>query len=1132
MRLRRLDLTRYGKFTERSLDFGEKPVGQPDLHILYGPNEAGKSTTLAAWLDLLFGIGQQTRYSFLHQGPTMRIGAVLEIGGKEVTLARIKTRSNALLDAFDAPIPEAMLQAGLGGLGRETYQAMFSLDDETLVEGGESILASQGDLGELLFSTSAGLTGLSKRLKSVQAEAEGFIRSPRTGRLFDLKKQLEALDTARKDIDVQAPEYARRTDAAKAAEGAWRQANTALAAAQSTLAALLRVDAGLPLAQRLAGLRARLDATSDAPQPPLGWAAELGALMADKAAAEAQADLLRSQIQRLTQRLTETPADDLVLTLSQPIAEAEALRSAHDEAVKDLPTRTDALQTEETAIAALLARLNLTGQAPQDVLLPPASIAGLRGLIATRSGLQTALTAARTEAATAAATLVEAEDRLADVGGATAAPDALAGLVAAIRARDPAQALRQAEAQTRAAEATLAERIAALAPWTGTAQTLAAQTIPSRDRIDQWALRAEAARHSLADLDNTLRRLRADLAQHLAALNARAQSGRVLPQDLTEARTERERLWALHLSNLTLDTAQGFEAALRHDDLLATERAALGAQEAVQAQTQGTIAALRAEVEAAEQDQTQVRAVSDALTEEWAAMLHSLPALASPADLRLWLDLRAQALNAQAELSRLQAAEALAAGQLGLATADLQAMLPPESGTGFEVLLARATAFMAASDRLAALSDAARTQRRAHLRRQEDLARAEAALQVWQADWAALCQGTWMQSCDPGLAGEQIPLLEDLRSALASRASLADRVAKMTANRAAFGHATAALADRLGLTGPDTAALWQAITQRLRRAEDARTAAVKDNADLRDAADKLATLDDLLRQKNQRLQGMEACFWVEGADAVAAALAAAAERAGWQTAITGLQDDLIQTTRSAALPEALAAIAAVEGQDLDALIAHARAVAEAAQTGAQTRFADLSKAEAELDGVGGDDAVARLDEARQTLLLQIAEEAERHLRHRFGIIAVEHALRAYRDSHRSAMMARASAAFRTISRGAYTGLAAQPDKDREVLVALSADGTSKLAPDLSKGTRFQLYLALRAAGYHVLAEARPPVPFIADDIMETFDNDRSAEAFAVLADMARVGQVIYLTHHQHLCDIARKVCPEARISSL
>jgi hypothetical protein len=74
--------------------------------------------------------------------------------------------------------------------------------------------------------------------------------------------------------------------------------------------------------------------------------------------------------------------------------------------------------------------------------------------------------------------------------------------------------------------------------------------------------------------------------------------------------------------------------------------------------------------------------------------------------------------------------------------------------------------------------------------------------------------------------------------------------------------------------------------------------------------------------------------------------------------------------------------------------------------------------------------------------------------------------------------------------------------------------------------------ALRIAGYHELAKSRPPVPFIADDIMETFDDVRAEHAFGLLGDMAQKGQVIYLTHHQHLCDIALSACPGARLVDL
>ena len=195
-------------------------------------------------------------------------------------------------------------------------------------------------------------------------------------------------------------------------------------------------------------------------------------------------------------------------------------------------------------------------------------------------------------------------------------------------------------------------------------------------------------------------------------------------------------------------------------------------------------------------------------------------------------------------------------------------------------------------------------------------------------------------------------------------------------------------------------------------------------------------------------------------------------------------------------------------------------------------FSARTRADDKISAVGGDAVVAMLEARRRTVLLTIEDKALAYLRLKLGTAAADRALLAYRDRHRSSMMTRASESFALISRGAYSELVTQPSNGSELLIAKGSEGGSKIASELSKGTRFALYLALRVAGYHEFARAQAPPPFFADDIMETFDDFRAEEAFRLLAGMAATGQVVYFTHHRHLCEIARTVEPTATVHDL
>ncbi|MBM3380728.1 MAG: hypothetical protein FJY39_13585, partial [Betaproteobacteria bacterium] len=75
MRIAEFNLIRYGRFTNRSLRF---QAGDRDIHLVVGPNEAGKSTLRAALCDWLFGIPVRTPLDFLHPMPELRVGGVME----------------------------------------------------------------------------------------------------------------------------------------------------------------------------------------------------------------------------------------------------------------------------------------------------------------------------------------------------------------------------------------------------------------------------------------------------------------------------------------------------------------------------------------------------------------------------------------------------------------------------------------------------------------------------------------------------------------------------------------------------------------------------------------------------------------------------------------------------------------------------------------------------------------------------------------------------------------------------------------------------------------------------------------------------------------------------------------------
>lgn len=1130
MRLERLDLTRYGRFTGKSLSFAPPVPGGADLHIVYGPNEAGKSTLFSAWLDLLFGIPLRSRYDFLHPGPTMQIGARLTHASGTLELRRLKRQNASLLDGHDAPVPESVLQSALGGLSRDSYSAMFSLDDDTLEKGGDSILASRGDLGEMLFSASAGLAELAPRLEGLRADLDGFHRSgKRSGWLYDAKKQLADLDAQRRRMEVSASALQKLTREAAAAEQAWREARLREDAAQAELERLGNVAAVLPMLARLSALQDQLQAMAHLPEIDARVQDDCARIERERLELNTRIADRAVRLQGFEEKLASLVADPAVLARADDIHAAEALRSEHDTAIKDLPRRRQEAAEVQARIGALLSELGQRDRQAPDLVLPSAPLARMRSLLSERSGLLTALAAASSETRKAANLLMRERDQL---GSSEPVDDdaALSALLTRLRAQDPADVRNRALRDRDQAQGRLSAAIEALAPWSGDGDSLAALAVPPGWQIRQWEDDGETARQQEQDtrrevegLQAQLDRLQADMA---GEAEVRTATGMTLA-DAAAARGRREALWAEHLDSMTAGSALSFEQALREDDrisALLAEALAAARREALQRSERDQIGArldgAKARLETARQKRMAIGAEIDSACGALGLTGGSLP------DLQRWLDLRLAALTERHALRDAETALARSNDLLDSAVRALAAGLGvADDGEAreYEALLAAALARLDATDRR---REARRrlTGLAADLREREQAEKeARDALAGWREQWAEACRGTVLASLpddDPGL-GAILDLLDQLGSAVRDLAMLEDRIAKMQANQDRFRQARSAITLSLGM--PDTVP-WSDVLQRLRRAQDA-ARDCEGLAGQRDA-EMLQDKDDrrLLALRDREAADLGASLdWAKGECTLAGHVACCLEATKLRRDIAALEDDLRDRPRPGERDDPLTIRQQIETLKADAqlLRRETEALLEAHH-----------EARRQIEAVGGDDALARIASDRQNLLLEIRDRARDHLAARFGLMAFEKGMRRYRDQHRSAMMARASDAFSRLTMGAYSGLTSQPDGANEILVALSAGEGAKVAPDLSKGARFQLYLALRIAGYHELAQSRPSVPFIADDIMETFDDHRSTAAFALLSDMSRLGQVIYLTHHRHLCDLALAACPSANVIDL
>ncbi|MDR3045815.1 MAG: AAA family ATPase [Desulfovibrio sp.] len=189
---------------------------------------------------------------------------------------------------------------------------------------------------------------------------------------------------------------------------------------------------------------------------------------------------------------------------------------------------------------------------------------------------------------------------------------------------------------------------------------------------------------------------------------------------------------------------------------------------------------------------------------------------------------------------------------------------------------------------------------------------------------------------------------------------------------------------------------------------------------------------------------------------------------------------------------------------------------------------------------------ALLESARQMALEWSRNALARHL--------IDTARRRFERERQPHVIREAAAIFRTITGGRWQSIAASLEDG--VPRAVPADGEPVPHEHLSRGTREQLYLALRLGYVRTHALHAEPLPLIMDDILVNFDPERAARTAAALAELCgerdgrdgvapnaadetpsdaatlahgKPHQILFFTCHPHTVDMLRTAAPDAAL---
>lgn len=1153
MKLIKINFAAFGPFTEKTLAFTPDDNG---LHIIYGPNEAGKSSSLRGLKALLYGFKKRSTDDFIHKSAKLRIEGVLQaFNGETIAFKRRKGNKETLLSMDEKALKDNVLDPFLEGVQEELFDTIFGIDHQTLNRGGQDIFEQKGDTGQALFSASMGNTTLHTVIEQLKKEADALFTPSGSTRAINVElRKYKDLTTKVKNESLSSVKWDTHRKTLNKTQKELKRVETELNDKRMKATQLERIKRVLPKLTQRQELLKKLDNLADTVILSSDFKERRQKAIAEKDTAEALRDKALSQLKSMQENCDNLNIRESILKYADTIENLHIRLEYYHRAKKDEPQDQAEYNLLKASIKSLLAEIR------PDVAL--SEIEDLRPILAKKSRitalgnqhskLDTLANKSHSELTKIQVRLTNKRKQLKGLPSPGSANDLTLAVSSANKLGDIDNSITTQQKALKTLTADCDIDLKKLTLWSGSLDGVDILPVPSSEsihRFDKEFTSLNQKKMRLNEKQIELKSLLQDCSQQLDEMTF---SGEVpTEKELHSLRDKREQAWKL-LKRQWIDgddikkeatefdkkysLPEAFERRVKNADDIADRLRREDKRVHTQASLQAELNSINEQIEANNQDTSNCSKKIEILSIEWkdlwsACELTPLP----PREMEAWLN-KLESLDVK--LSQLRTLKYNLNGALESRDkniSDLQQHLgalrqTATSTSNLSIILEQCQSY---------LSDIEQNNQQHKLLSREigtlesdqqdintENKKANDALSSWSIEWNKAIKG--IANENSMLPNEAIYTLEKLTILFEKYDKSTEAKTEIELKNNEMRSFNDDVRDLTGKAATELSEIptVDAATRLNALLLENRTHSTRKNQLLeqisqadKDVHDASATIQTML----DRLTKL--CIEAKCTDPtnLVRAEQKSQEHTSLKLEINQIEDSLIKEGLSLIDLE-------MECKDIDydTLPGKINAITTDIKDTVEPKSLELGisigREQKEMELMDGSDNAAVLADEGQSILAEIQSNAEQYIRLKLAHKILNDEVERYKNENQNPLIQRASEYFSKLTQGSFNGIiTGYNNKDESILLGVRDDESQVNVEGMSNGTLDQLYLSLRLATLEQHMEKSAPMPFIVDDILVDFDDNRTEAALQALAEFAKSTQVIMFTHHSRIVEQAENL---------